>query len=419
MNRAEAPKFYQAEDLKLIFPKKIELNNGIALYWMKDVKDASVKLDLVWNAGSKYQSNKLVASFTNKLLLAGNDQLKANTISENIDFHGGFTSLECDKDHASITIYGLNNKISEIFSVFANAFANAQFPDQYFEKERQIAIDKFKVNIQKVKTLARRSFNEEIFGSNSKYGMVADEVDFKNLNAQQLRDFYQTFYLSNQPTIFLTGEVDETFISELKNWSSLFVQSQHTITDQGFEQTKGRIDVKKEGAIQSAIRVGRLMFDKTHEDYYHFQLMNTILGGYFGSRLMANIREDKGYTYGIGSGMVVLQDAGYFFVSTEVGVDVKENTLNEIYHEFDQLRNVRVDEDELTRVKNYMFGEFLRNSDGPIQMMESFKNIYYNNLADTYYSDFIAAIHEATPERLQELANKYLIKEEMLEIVAG
>ena len=134
---------------------------------------------------------------------------------------------------------------------------------------------------------------------------------------------------------------------------------------------------------------------------------------------MANIREDKGYTYGIGSAFAVMDDAAYFFISTEVAKEVKENTITEIYFELDRLKNELIPEDELERVKNYMLGEFLRQMDGPGAMMESFKNIWFNQLSQDYYSRFIHAINNYTAAELRDLAKKYYLRERMVEVVVG
>ncbi|MBK8928072.1 MAG: insulinase family protein [Crocinitomicaceae bacterium] len=134
---------------------------------------------------------------------------------------------------------------------------------------------------------------------------------------------------------------------------------------------------------------------------------------------MANIREDKGYTYGIGSAVAVLEDQAYFFVSTEVAKEVTEATIHEIYVELDRLKNEPIPADELERVKNYMLGEFLRQSDGAAAMMDSFKNIWFNELNVSYYNDFIQAIHKITSDDLMNLAKKYFDRAHMVEVVAG
>ncbi|MEO9530992.1 MAG: pitrilysin family protein [Crocinitomicaceae bacterium] len=417
MNRVEAPEFKQAQRLEVVFPERVEGANGMEIFLMKDVKDASVKIDVEWNAGTKFQKKKLVAGFTNKLLLSGTSSKSAEQITEEIDFYGGYVQKELDKDHAALTIYCLNENTSDVFKLVKEAINGAIFPENELNKELSISKSKFKINNEKVSTLCRRDFNKNLYGD-APYGAVAELDDFEQLKLDDLKHFYQTHY-KTVPVVFVTGNISDEFLAELKTWGNDFSAPPVSIPKQIFNQYKGRIDIEKADAIQSAIRVGRLMFDKKHPDYFNFQLLNTVLGGYFGSRLMANIREDKGYTYGIGSGMAVLQDVGYFYIGTEVGKEVKENTLIEIYKELDALAAIEISEGELQKVKNYMLGEFLRQADGPNSQMENFKNIYFNNLDNAYYQLFIDAIHQATPADLMKVAQKYFKREEMLEVIAG
>lgn len=419
MNRSVAPSFKLAESLELILPEKIKLANDITLYWMKDVKDDSVKLDIEWFAGTKYQTQKLVAGFTNKLLLSGNAKKSAKTISAEMDFYGGFIQDEIDKDHAAVTLYGLRENFGSIFRIFEEAMLSCEFPVKEFEEERTIALSKFKIDSGKVKYVCQRKFNGCLFGENHPYGQVAEAEDFEALNRENLLTFYKEFYLGTKPVLFLVGNVDQTIIDDLKRWSEKLSEKKSSYKKAEVKTKTGRTEILKDDAIQSAIRIGRIGVDKKHPDYFGLQILDTVLGGYFGSRLMANIREDKGYTYGIGSAFAVMEDVSYFFVSTEVAKEVKEETIKEIYVELDRLKNELIPEDELERVKNYMLGEFLRQSDGPAAMMESFKNLWFNKLDPTYYTDFIHAIHSLNSADLQNLANKYFVKDQMVEVVVG
>jgi len=144
-----------------------------------------------------------------------------------------------------------------------------------------------------------------------------------------------------------------------------------------------------------------------------------VFGGYFGSRLMANIREDKGYTYGIGSAMVSFRHAGYFTISTEVGAEVTKDAIKEIYFELNKLQTEKISENELSLIRNYMLGTFLRSIDGPFALADRFKGIYFNGLNYDYYERYVETIKSITPKQLQDLANKYLKKDEMIELVVG
>ena len=148
-------------------------------------------------------------------------------------------------------------------------------------------------------------------------------------------------------------------------------------------------------------------------------MLNTILGGYFGSRLMANIREDKGYTYGIGSGLASFVNGGYFAVSTEVGADVTKQTLEEIYKEIAILRKDLVSSNELETVRNYILGHFLRSVDGPFSLADKFKGIWEFGLDYSYFDNYFAAVKTVTPKELRDLANKYLKEEDLIECVVG
>jgi len=419
MNRKTAPEFKQAENLDLILPVEVKLENGISLFWLRDVKDESVRLDIEWFAGSKYQDKKLVAGFTNKLLLSGTATKNAREISEEIDFYGGFVQDECDKDHAAITLYTLRENFKAVFRVFSDAMLHCEFPEKEFEEERTIALSKYRIDSDKVKYVCQRAFNRCMFGEGHPYGKVADEADFIALTREDLQRYYKAFYLGTKPVLFLTGNVDEAVIEDLREWSKSISGNEVVYKKETVKPVLGRTEVLRADAIQSAIRIGRTAMDKKHPDYFGVQVLDTILGGYFGSRLMANIREDKGYTYGIGSAVAVMEDAAYFLISTEVAKEFKENTITEIYAEFDRLKNELIPADELERVKNYMLGEFLRQSDGPGAMMESFKNIWFNKLPLSYYTDFIHAINHLTAEELQQLAKRYFVKSEMVEVVAG
>jgi len=386
---------------------------------MDDVKDAAVKLDIEWCAGSKYQHKKLAANFTNKLLLSGNDKKLGSQIAEEIDFYGGYLQHEMDRDHAGVTLYGLNENMSAVFGVFADAFMNCTFPTLEFEKERSASLMRFKIDSKKVKTVCSRKFTQAIFGEDSAYGQLAEISDFESIQREDVIHFYKEFYLSTCPTIFLVGQVDDDFIQRLNEWSGLLKPIVKKYQPIDPIQSKGRINEKVPNALQAAIRFGRLFVDKNHPDYFKFQLLNTAFGGYFGSRLMTNIREDKGYTYGIGSTAAVMENASYIYISTEVGVEVKEATINEILSEMERLRTELIPEEELARVKNYMLGDFLRHADGAIAMMENFKNIHFNQLKNSYYSDFISAIHAATAEELNEIANRYFNPADYLIVTAG
>jgi predicted Zn-dependent peptidase len=180
-----------------------------------------------------------------------------------------------------------------------------------------------------------------------------------------------------------------------------------------------KIFIPKPDAVQCAIRIGKATINKLHPDYQYLNVVNMILGGYFGSRLMSNIREEKGYTYGIGSGLVSYQKAGSFVIVSEVGKNVLPQALVEVYKEINKLRDDLVPNQELTLVKNYMMGGILRNFDGPFALLDSFRGLLEYNLEYDYLDNMINVVKSITPEQVRDIAQKYLDVNSLYEVVVG
>ncbi|MCF8335900.1 MAG: insulinase family protein, partial [Bacteroidales bacterium] len=170
---------------------------------------------------------------------------------------------------------------------------------------------------------------------------------------------------------------------------------------------------------QSALRIGIIIFGKHHPDFPGLKVVNNILGGYFGSRLMKKIREEKGYTYGIHSLLVPMVNEGYFVIASEVGTDVCRDAIAAIYEEVKKIRNEKVGQEELNMVKNYMLGQFLRAFDGPLPTSATYLSLMELRLKEDYYQKMVDTINRITAEDIRELANKYLNEEDMIRSIAG
>ncbi len=424
INRSIAPAFHAIEEIHI--PKAIahKLSNGIPVYSIDAGSQELVKIEFLFKAGMYYQSQPLLASSANNLMETGSSKYNADQISERIDFYGGFLELETGQDFASVTLYTLNKYLKETITVVEDVLKTATFPKDEFDIYINNKKQKHLVNSQKVSVLARRRFNELLFGEKHPYGVDVKDEDFSKISVDTVKSFFSEHYHSGNCSIIVSGKLPANLLDLL---NSLFGTSHWGQSDMIIKnvdhalQTTGQQKhlLSKSDAIQSAIRVGRILFNKTHKDYYHFQVLNTILGGYFGSRLMANIREDKGYTYGIGSGLASLVNGGYFYISTEVGADVTQKALDEIYVELKRLREEPVGAEELTTVKNYILGQFLRSVDGPFALADKFKGIWMFGLDYDYYHNYFNAVNSVTADQLQAIANTYLQEKDMIECVAG
>ncbi|MFN5183455.1 MAG: M16 family metallopeptidase [Bacteroidota bacterium] len=421
--RDQAPAYNKIDKISITEAKKETLDNGISVYSIDSGSQELVRVEFNFKGGSWTQSKKLQASHTLNMLENGTANYTADEISEHLDFYGSFFEAASGFDRSLTALYSLNKHLDNSIGYVEEIIKNPTFPKDEYDIFLENSIQRFLVNSKKVSFISKNEFASFIFGDDHPYNNKVTNENFKSLTRDDLTDFYGKHFNYKNCSIIISGRLPSNYITLLNNhfgtgkWGSDVKLQDPSFEIKSSEQRKHLI--VKEDAIQSSIRIGRSLFNKKHPDYFKFQLLNTVLGGYFGSRLMSNIREDKGYTYGIGSGLVSLINGGYFFISTEVGIDVTQKTLDEIYFEIKRLREELIPEEELKLVKNYFLGSFLRSIDGPFALAEKFKAVWEFGMDYNYYTRYIDEVSNCTAEELLDIANKYLQEEDLIELVVG
>lgn len=420
--RKTQPRSHEITSVKLIEPTFFNLENGIPVYAIDAGTEDLIKLDLIFNAGSFYQSQPLLASLTNRCLQEGTPNYKAKAIAETVDFYGAHLRHATDKDDARLTLYCLGRHFEKLLPLVKEVALQAVFPAEevntIIDKSRQ----EYLVNMEKVKYVARMHFNGLIFGEKHPYATPLQEQDFEKLSPWLLSDFHKKHYAHLDFKIIVSGKLPGDIEDKINRHFG-----QHVVGDDYLEvavpeplkSENPKHIIHKENSLQSAIRVGKVLFTKRHPEYLKMKVVNTVLGGYFGSRLMTNIREDKGYTYGIGSMLTSMQHTGYFGIASEVGSDVREKALVEIFSEIEKLRADLVPEEELKLVKNYLLGTFLRSADGPFALSELVKSATDYNFGMDYYARFLETVKSITAKEIRDLAVKYLDPKSMTTLVVG
>ncbi len=418
--RTEAPGIKTISDVHFPTPQEYTLDNGIKVHAFNLGTQDAVQIDLVFAVSRNQGKNPLVAKAVNELIGEASIQKPSGVLNEAIDFHGAFLESTYSVDHSSVSLFTLTKKLDDVLPLFEEVVLEAVFPERELDIYLKNAKQKFLISQEKVSTLVKRLYSQKLYGDHY-YGSRTEPNHFEEVSVADLKEFYENFYTQSNCNIIVSGKFDDSLISGLnRSFGKMIKGKKSNMDDKIFESKSEKHFQEKEGAIQSGVRVGKVLnIAYGTEEYFQLKVLNTILGGYFGSRLMSNIREDKGYTYGIGSSVSFLKNACTFSIATEVGADVTKNTLKEIYYELHKICNEKVSDEELEIVKNYMLGSILKSSDGAFSLAQQYKGVYFLGEDLTFFERYINAISSVTSAQLLSVAQKFLLPETMLEAVVG
>jgi len=421
LNRIVAPAFNQVSDINFIQPTSKQLANGLSVYILNAGEQELVRIEFIFENGNWSEQKPLQAVAVNGLINSGTSKLTAKQIADSVDYYGAFLQTEYSADFTTITLYTLTKHLSSVLPILYSVLNESVFPQHELEIYQQNQKQKLQVSLQKNDYLARKTFAHAIFGDTS-YGSDINPSDYDQLQQIDLLAYFKAAFQPQNCTIIIAGKfLDKDFNVLDRVFGGAWENNQSFDRNHFSFSAKGGQDIyiEKPEALQSAIRMGNLSINRTHEDFPALQVLNCVFGGYFGSRLMANIREDKGYTYGIGSGIASLKHAGYFFLATEVGAHVCADALKEIEKEITLLREELVADEELDLVKNYMLGSMLGSLENAFSHADKFKNIHFFGLGYSYYDKYIETVKNITAQDLKEMANRYLDWNAMARVVVG
>lgn len=422
-DRVAAPRFRPITDLTVKRADLASLSNGIQVYSINAGFQELVRVEWLFRQRTFDPGRPLLHNAANRLLQEGTSRRNAQEIADYVDYYGAFLETEEGPDTVSVVLYTLNKHLAKTLPVVRELFSDAVYPDHELAIYKQNQIQRLTVENEKVQSLARRRFLQLLFGQQHPYGFYVAEEDYLRLKRDDLLSFRPTQYHSDNCTLFVAGKLPSDLHALLEsNFGDGGWKSTATLTEDRGTLITDPVKMhyqEKSGAIQSAIRIGKPLMRRSDPEYPAMSVLNTVLGGYFGSRLMSNIREDKGYTYGIGSSLVPMRDAGYFFISTEVGAEVTDSALQEIYAEIDRLCNDPVPEEELAMVRNFLLGNFLKGIDGPFALLDRCKTLVVSGLDYDYYSHYVEVLQRVTPATLCELAQRVWNRASFTELVVG
>ncbi len=419
MNRTIQPEISHHYTFDLIEPEKEVLSNGIEIYYIQGGKQDVCRIDALYKAGNIFEHKNLTSSSTNDLLGEGTHQKTSLEVNDAFDFYGAYIQRESSRDYAGVSLFASDKHLGKLMPLLKDVITQSNYSQLEFDIYLKNRKARYEDSLKKVEFVCRNEFTGLLYGDHP-YGKSLKLNDFENITRDEIEAWYHEFYRTQLPVVFVTGRVSE---DSKKQIAENFVElngKNISFPLSNFPQAQtGSHFIEQPGAIQSAIRIGRPIITIEHEDYSALSVSNTLLGGYFGSRLMKNIREEKGYTYGIGSGLVSFEKNGMWMIATEVGKDTTQPALTEIYKEMELLGKEPASDAELMTVKNYILGNFIKSIDGPFNQSDKIKTIILRNLNKEFYKEHIEKVMKVTSADIMSMVNKYFSRDLLTELVVG
>ncbi len=421
--RKESPPVRLGNNVPDIRPSVEHLENTLPVYYLKGGSEKMLKIEFVFFAGGYYELKPYIAQATANLLRSGTTAKSQNEINELFDYYSAHIHAEAQKDIMSVSMFVLTKHLEPAIKLFREILTEAVFPEDemrvFLKNKKQLHA----INQKKVQHLAMTYFNEMIYGETHPYGYRLKTEDFDKVERDDLKSFRDSWFHPRNAFCIVSGDLPERIAvlmaQEFGKWDPGSFETRKLPVYRMLSSGSRKMHLDMPNALQSAIRIGKQLVNRTHPAYHRIKITNALLGGFFGSRLMQNIRQNKGYTYGIGSSLVSLLRGGYFFISTQVGTEVCKPALEEIYKELQMLRSHPAGKRELETLKNYLSGSFLRAFDGPLAQAERLKELLVFGLDSSHLNDYANELKTISAEDIMETAATYLREDEMMEVVAG
>jgi len=401
LDRTKRPSFISPKPVQISQPE--EYSNSFI-----GIPDSSVdvcRIEILFPGGAYFNTSKGTSSLISNLFLEGTSKYTGQEIADKFAFWGSFVDFSSTAEYLKISLYSLKKYLQDSVDLLIHVFENSNFDENSILKKKAILKSKIAVQREKTSFEASLYFKEFLFNS-TPYSNTTLEEDIDVITHNQISEFYRSNLLNKCIAIFINGSYSKEIVKQLENTFSPNFSNLKIKKFDILHQTTDFIKEKKD-AIQSSIRIGCLTENRLSDNYPKNILLNEIFGGYFGSRLMKNIRENKGYTYGIHSSISHFNNISFFSIGTDVKKENRDDTFREIENEINILKTELISEEELTTVKNYIIGSFISSLNNSFDLLDKWKTIYLNDLSHSYYTQLQENLLELNSDDITNQANRF------------
>lgn len=383
-----------------------------------------VKMMLWFPHGISEQKHSFVASAAYELLLSGGNGKTEKDIVGYLDHLGANVQFDCELYGATATIRCSKERAVEVLKWVTDHILSCEFPEKEFDNYRLIKKASIERKMQTPQYWSSRIASENYYGSEHLLGKHGKLEDVENLKRNDVIAFHKEHIHPGKSMLLVAGDCNNVLGNELLSIHNEYFKEkfnlqigQANIASRLHSDTiyTHELPNSTQVSLQLLKHVGHL----EEHDLHKFTLLNMVLGGYFGSRLMQEIREEKGLTYGIGSYFRPAMDGRSWIISGEMNSENAQLALDCVIEIIEKLRNTLIDSEELERAKRYYSGQFRSGFDGPFSNAAKVQQRIMRNYSETFYKDTLSAIWTITPEEILEVAKNYLDPNTFIKVMAG
>lgn len=420
--RTTPPALSQFGDLSLKFPETVTLDSGIPCYVVNGGDDDMNRVNIFLNGGIMMESKPAVSILAALLLTEGNQLLTASEVAEKFDYYAARKSANSYDYWTEVTMTSLNDNFAHTMRLLYDCITRPSFPKEELEAMKRLIASNIGVLRQRVKYVASSRMKELYYGSDTQLGHDVSPEEIMAITRQDLIDFQKKYYTPANCKVIVSGKVTDDVMKTLNETIGQWTTSEPAPAEPKWVINPSPVMLyiaDKPGAMQSALRLRIAAVKRTHPDYLPLRVLVNVLGGYFGSRLMANIREDKGYTYGIHAVLAGIPNDGCIDMQCECATEHTWNVIKEVKYEMKRLREELIPQQELNTVKQNMLSAMAKTHDTPYNIAGYVSTTMLFGVYPEYHNDQLKCIDSVTPALLRDLAVKYLQDDKMRIVIAG
>ena len=408
MDRTLAPASFPIKNFNFRNYRKIILNGHIDGLVIPNKQYPICSLEIIFRSGSWFEKNPGIAFLTGKMILEGTTSKNGEEIALAFEYMGAHIEIQTTVDDSRIRLFATQKHIHSSLALLQEILFTPSFPQHEFEVIKNLKAKQIKMQLAKNNYFASSYFNQLLFGRDHPYGRYLREKEINVRSLSEIKKFFQLEF-QNDPKVVLCGDIDDNIIEKTALLLNIVKKNGRQMTHFKIRPNYNHQTIERSDSIQASLRLGAQTIQREHPEIHKLTIANKLLGGFFGSRLMKKLREEKGLTYGIYSSLTHAQHASYWIISTEIKNDNTEHSLETIHAIITELAQEFPSSAEVDMLKNFLKGKFLSSLNSILDIASMYTLLFVNDLTIKFLSSYLKTIDTIRPRDISEMVQKYYL----------